>query len=201
MTMAEEEKPEGAGEEGEGKKKGGLMKILVFVFGALLLIIVSVGATLYLTGFFDVKNEQASTEVIQDLEKTMVDADGKPIEDKGPEKTPKETPDSQKFEQSYQDFKAKFTVNVPNSKKYVQFSLSVMTYYDERVLGNVDKHETALRSAVIGLVALEPAETYQSQEGMDKLKERIKDALNRVLMKYEDFGGIEEVYFTEFVLQ
>jgi len=25
--------------------------------------------------------------------------------------------------------------------------------------------------------------------------------LNRVLMKYEDFGGIEEVYFTEFVLQ
>jgi flagellar FliL protein len=36
---------------------------------------------------------------------------------------------------------------------------------------------------------------------MDKLKERIKDALNRVLMKYEDFGGIEEVYFTEFVLQ
>jgi flagellar FliL protein len=65
----------------------------------------------------------------------------------------------------------------------------------------VDKHETALRSAVIGLVALEPAETYQSQEGMDKLKERIKDALNRVLMKYEDFGGIEEVYFTEFVLQ
>jgi len=199
--MAEEEKSDGAGEEAGGKKKGGIAKLLVFVFGALLLIIISVGATLYLTGFFDVKKEEASSEVIEGLEKTMVDADGNPIEDKGPQKKPKETPDAQKFDQSYQDFKAKFTVNVPESKKYVQFSLSVMTYYDERVLGNVDKHETALRSAVIGLIALEPAETYQTQKGMDSLRERIKDALNRVLIKYEDFGGIEEVYFTEFVLQ
>jgi len=199
--MAEEERSDGAGEEAGGKKKGGIAKLLVFVFGALLLIIISVGATLYLTGFFDVKKEEASSEVIEGLEKTMVDADGNPIEDKGPQKKPKETPDAQKFDQSYQDFKAKFTVNVPESKKYVQFSLSVMTYYDERVLGNVDKHETALRSAVIGLIALEPAETYQTQKGMDSLRERIKDALNRVLIKYEDFGGIEEVYFTEFVLQ
>jgi len=199
--MAEEEKSDGAGEEAGGKKKGGIAKLLVFVFGALLLIIISVGATLYLTGFFDVKKEEASSEVIEGLEKTMVDADGNPIEDKGPQKKPKETPDAQKFDQSYQDFKAKFTVNVPESKKYVQFSLSVMTYYDERVLGNVDKHETALRAAVIGLIALEPAETYQTQKGMDSLRERIKDALNRVLIKYEDFGGIEEVYFTEFVLQ
>jgi len=199
--MADEENQEGASEEGEGKKKGGLMKILVMVLAALLLIIISVGATLYLTGFFDMKKEVESTEVIEDLEKTMVDENGKPIVDKGPEKQKKEFPDPQKFEQSYQDFKAKFTSNVPGSKKYVQFSLSVMTYYDERVLGNVDKHEIALRSAVLSLVAQEPIETYQNAESMDKLREKIKFELNRVLMKYEDFGGIEEVYFTELVLQ
>jgi flagellar FliL protein len=76
-----------------------------------------------------------------------------------------------------------------------------MTFYDQRVLTNVDKHETALRSAVITLVSMEPQETYQSLEGVDGLRERIKNALNKVLMKYEDFGGIEEVYFTEFVIQ
>jgi flagellar FliL protein len=198
--MAEEEKQENNDTE-SGKKKSGLIKIIIIAVSALLLVALSVGVTLYLTGFFDVKKEQDSTQVIEQLEETMYDADGKPITDKGPQKKPKETPEAQKFEQSYQDFKSKFTVNVPGTKKYVQFSLSVMTYYDERVLGNVDKHETALRSSVIGLVSLEPIESYQTAEGRASLLERIKQRLNGVLMKYEDFGGIEEVYFTEFVIQ
>lgn len=199
--MAEEDKTDDTQEEGGKKRGGGIFKILAIVFGLIIVIAVSVGATLYLTGFFDVEKEQTSTEVIEELENTMLDENGEPIADTGPEKQVKEYPDPQKFEQSYQDFKAKFTVNVPNSKKYVQFSLSIMTFYDERVLSNVDKHETALRSAVISLVSLEPIETYQSVDGMDGLRLRIRDALNKVLMKFEDFGGIEEVYFTEFVIQ
>lgn len=199
--MAEEDKTDDTQEEGGKKRGGGIFKILAIVFGLIIVIAVSVGATLYLTGFFDVEKEQTSTEVIEELEKTMLDENGEPIGETGPEKQVKEYPDPQKFEQSYQDFKAKFTVNVPNSKKYVQFSLSIMTFYDERVLSNVDKHETALRSAVISLVSLEPIETYQSVDGMDGLRLRIRDALNKVLMKFEDFGGIEEVYFTEFVIQ
>jgi flagellar FliL protein len=199
--MAEEDKTDDTQEEGGKKRGGGIFKILAIVFGLIIVIAVSVGATLYLTGFFDVEKEQTSTEVIEELENTMLDENGEPIADIGPEKQVKEYPDPQKFEQSYQDFKAKFTVNVPNSKKYVQFSLSIMTFYDERVLSNVDKHETALRSAVISLVSLEPIETYQSVDGMDGLRLRIRDALNKVLMKFEDFGGIEEVYFTEFVIQ
>lgn len=199
--MAEEDKTDDTQEEGGKKRGGGIFKILAIVFGLIIVIAVSVGVTLYLTGFFDVEKEQTSTEVIEELENTMLDENGEPIADTGPEKQVKEYPDPQKFEQSYQDFKAKFTVNVPNSKKYVQFSLSIMTFYDERVLSNVDKHETALRSAVISLVSLEPIETYQSVDGMDGLRLRIRDALNKVLMKFEDFGGIEEVYFTEFVIQ
>lgn len=199
--MAEEEQPEGVEEEGEKKKSGGLMKVLVMVLGGLLLVIVSVGVTLYLTGFFDVSKKQESSEVIEDLEKTMLNEEGEPRGSEEMEKQAKEYPDPRKYEQSYQDFKAKFTVNVPNSKKYVQFSLSVMTHYDERVLGNVDKHETALRSAVIGLVSLQPLEIYQTAEGLDGLRTRLRDVLNKTLIKYEDFGGIEEVYFTEFVVQ
>ena len=33
------------------------------------------------------------------------------------------------------------------------------------------------------------------------LAEQIKLAMNSVLEKYEDFGGVEEVLFTEFVVQ
>ncbi|MEY2782458.1 MAG: hypothetical protein RLZZ95_85, partial [Pseudomonadota bacterium] len=34
-----------------------------------------------------------------------------------------------------------------------------------------------------------------------ELAKRIRDAMNTLLEKYEDFGGIEEVYFTNFLVQ
>jgi flagellar FliL protein len=30
---------------------------------------------------------------------------------------------------------------------------------------------------------------------------RLRDAMNTLLEKYEDFGGIEDVYFTSFIVQ
>ncbi|MDP7561286.1 MAG: flagellar basal body-associated FliL family protein [Methylococcales bacterium] len=187
-------------DELEEKEPKNILKILVFVLAALLLIGVSVAATLYLTGFFDVKDEQ-SVAVLNELEDSTKDVDGNLKEKELPEKQKKETPETQQFEQSYQEMKNKFTVNVPNSKKYLQFSLSVMTHYDEKVLGNVDKHQTALRSAILQVVRQKPVETYNSEDGMASVLIEIKEAMNSVLMGYEDFGGIEEVFFTEFVVQ
>ncbi|HIB62540.1 MAG TPA: flagellar basal body-associated FliL family protein [Methylococcaceae bacterium] len=187
-------------EELEKKEPKNILKILVFVLAALLLIGVSVAATLYLTGFFDVKDEQ-SVAVLNELEESTTDADGNLKEKELPEKKKKETPESQQFEQSYQEMKSKFTVNVPHSKKYLQFSISVMTHYDDKVLDNVDKHQTALRSAILQVVRQKPVETYNSEDGMAGVLIEIKEAMNGVLMGYEDFGGIEEVFFTEFVIQ
>ena len=181
-------------DELEEKEPKNILKILVFVLAALLLIGVSVAATLYLTGFFDVKDEQ-SVAVLNELEDSTKDADGNLKEKELPEKQKKETPETQQFEQSYQEMKSKFTVNIPNSKKYLQFSISVMTHYDEKVLGNVDKHQTALRSAILQVVRQKPVETYNSEDGMASVLIEIKEAMNSVLMGYEDFGGIEEVFF------
>jgi len=41
--------------EGEEKKKGGLVKVLLFVIIGILLIAMSIGGTLFLTGAFDAK--------------------------------------------------------------------------------------------------------------------------------------------------
>jgi flagellar FliL protein len=195
--MAEEEKMEGAGEP---KKSSKIKKIALLSILAILLIGASVAVTLYMTGFFDLEKKERSTEILQDLESTVLDENGVPITERD-KKLTKQVPDPRRFEQSYLDFKSKFIVNIPNSKKYVQFSMSVMTHYDKRVLENVEKHETALRSAVIQLISLEPHETYQTNEGIESLRLRLKDEINRVLMRHEDFGGVEEVYFTEFVIQ
>jgi flagellar basal body-associated protein FliL len=70
--MADEEEVEVLEE-----KKGGLVKILLFVTIALLLIIISVGATLFLSGFFDPK------PVVVDEEGNLVtqDIDGEDAEE------------------------------------------------------------------------------------------------------------------------
>jgi flagellar FliL protein len=34
-----------------------------------------------------------------------------------------------------------------------------------------------------------------------ELAQKIRDSMNTLLEKYEDFGGIEEVHFTNFIVQ
>jgi flagellar FliL protein len=33
------------------------------------------------------------------------------------------------------------------------------------------------------------------------LAAKIRDAINTLLEKYEDFGGVEDIYFTNFIVQ
>ena len=44
-------------------------------------------------------------------------------------------------------------------------------------------------------------EEIQGKEGREALARALADGVNVKLMQLEDFGGIEEVHFTSFVLQ
>jgi len=44
-------------------------------------------------------------------------------------------------------------------------------------------------------------EEIQGKEGRKALAQALADGVNEKLMQLEDFGGIEEVHFTSFVLQ
>jgi flagellar FliL protein len=69
------------------------------------------------------------------------------------------------------------------------------------VIDNINKHEFALRSATLDVMRqVTEAEVEKPTFRLD-LAERIRLAMNAVLEKYEDFGGIEQVLFTEFVVQ
>jgi len=76
-----------------------------------------------------------------------------------------------------------------------------MTNFDERVFANVTKHEFALRSAVLDLMRQVTEADLTKTNFRRELATNIKAEMNSVLEKYEDFGGIEEVYFTTFVVQ
>ena len=198
--MADEEEVEVVEE-----KKGGLVKILLFVTIALLLIIISVGATLFLSGFFDPK------PVVVDEEGNVVtqEIDGKAAEEEEVDpnapkpliKTSKETPEGQKFDQLYNELDRGFTINLAGSKKFVQFSMGFMTHYDQRIVDFVYKHEMAIRSAIIMEVSSHQQDQLVTVADKQKLADSLKTRMNQVLTGYEDFGGIEEVFFTEFVIQ
>jgi flagellar FliL protein len=91
--------------------------------------------------------------------------------------------------------------NLTNSRKVIQVQLAIMTHYDERVFKNVKKHEFALRSAALDVMRQTTEDQLGQPDFRKNLGEKIRLELNSVLEKFEDFGGIEEVYFTSFVVQ
>ena len=125
--------------------------------------------------------------------------DGKDVS--GPPKLNKKSPDSPRFEYTYHQLKKDFLSNLMSSKKVMSIQISIMTRYDDRVFENVDKHEAALRSVVLDVLRQTTDADLLKPEFRKELAVKIRDAMNSFLEKLEDFGGIEEVFFTSFVVQ
>ena len=125
--------------------------------------------------------------------------DGKDVS--GPPKLNKKSPDSPRFEYTYHPLKKDFLSNLMSSKKVMSIQISIMTRYDDRVFENVDKHEAALRSVVLDVLRQTTDADLVKPEFRKELAVKIRDAMNSFLEKLEDFGGIEEVFFTSFVVQ
>ena len=79
--------------------------------------------------------------------------------------------------------------------------VAVMTHYDSRVFDNIKKHEFAIRSAVLDVMRQSTEADVAKSDFRTDLAAKIKVVMNEMLMKYEDFGGIEEIHFTNFVVQ
>jgi flagellar FliL protein len=199
--MANEEEAEAGVEE---KKGGGLGKILLFVMIGILVIAITIGATLFLMGFFDAKPvavDENGNVVTQEVAGGEAGAEIDPNGPKPLTKVAKELPEGQKFDQLYNEMERKFTVNLSGSKQFCQFTMGFMTHYDQRVVDSVYKHELALRSAIIMEVSTYSKDQLSTVSDKQKLANKIKERMNQVLIGYEGFGGIEEIFFTEFVIQ
>lgn len=105
------------------------------------------------------------------------------------------------FKVTYHQIEQPFTSNLSNSDSFAQMSLAVSTYYDERVFENVTNHEIAIRSAVLMDLGQQDAFELESPEGKLKLKKVLRKTINETLEEKTGFGGIEDVYFTNLVVQ
>ena len=185
------------------KRKINFTKIALFGLGPVLLLGIGVGAGAFLFMPSQTPIEQVEELIEKKLKQAgqLPSADGLDEENLEPQKVSKETPVNETFVTSYYTFADNFTTNLNKSKQFLQVSVGVSTQYDETVIENVEKHQMALRSEVLGVIGTYSVDDIDGKIGRDNLANSIKDAINVKLLDLEGFGGVEGVHFTSFVLQ
>mgnify|MGYP000250326159 CR=1 FL=1 len=186
--------------EVEEKKKSPILLIVLIFVGILLLLGGAIGGTLFLTGYFD-KTDRDIEDEFTKMDKAGDEANDAALEalDAGPKLI--ETPKQTKLVANYYQIPQALVANIGNSKKVMQVSVGIMTHYDEQVIANIEKHQIALRSAMIVDLRKVTEADVKSPEFQETMAETLRLTMNSILEEYEDFGGIEKVFFPEFIIQ
>lgn len=203
----------------ESKPKSPILMIIVAGVVLLLLLVAAVGGTLFATGFFDSKDKKAAAAALASMEagqkeggKESQGGDAKGGKEgegaakaaagaSAPKPVSKTPAEIQRFEYRYHEMDKDMVANLTASKKIMQVKVALMTRYDDRVIANIKKHEFALRSVALDVMRQTKAEDIEHPDFRKRLAEKIRDEMNTTLQKFEDFGGIEEVHFTNFIVQ
>jgi len=172
--MAKEEKPE-EGEEGE-EGGGGKKKMMMIIGGVVLLIAIAGGVT-----FFLMSGDEAS-------------ADAAPTEDVV-EEEPKGDP-------IYVEVKPVFTVNLdPNDPvSLLQVGIQILTYY-EAVAEELKTHMPLIKNNLNTLFGSQKSADLRSPEGKEKFQKQVLETVQNVIDKYGSGGEVENIFFTDFVMQ
>ena len=211
----------------EEKPKKPIVKIILAVVALIVLVVAVMMGTLFMTGFFSSKPAESADEMLAsdggghgaapansghgapkaDAGHGAPKADAKHGDKKADPKadpkaaTGKKSPEVARFEYTYHQLEREFLVNLSGSKKVMSVQIAIMTHYDERVITNVKKHDFALRSVIMDVMRQTTEADLVKPEFRKELAVKLRDAMNTLVEKYEDFGGVEEVHFTSFIVQ
>jgi flagellar FliL protein len=205
------------------KKKGKLKKILVAVVGVVVLVGGGVGAGLYAAGSGMVgggKHEEKHEDpnkpkLVPKSEQKHAGEGGEggegghggggegesaPAEGHEGAETPSGPP-GDKFASNYYAMEKDFTSNLQDSAHVIQVGIAISTPYDDKVITNLKTNDIAIRSAILLALGDTPEDQVFTSKGKQVLQRRLASAINGVLEQKEGFGGISNVYFTNFVVQ
>ena len=147
-------------------------------------------------GYISVGADSLYTDTFKTAEEAKAAAEAA---DADPDK--KIAPEVENFVTTYYEFSGTFTTNLRNSTRFLQVGIGVSTQYDDTVMANVEMHQLSLRSEILGMMSEFSEEEIQGKAGRDALSAAIAEAINKKLIELEDFGGVESVHFTSFMLQ
>lgn len=152
---------------------GGSKKKLIIIIAvvAVLAIGLSVGVTLFLLTGSD---EPPAEAVVEEVVKTPL---------------------------NYMELKPPFlvTFNVEGRQRYMQISLSVASR-DAAVFNSVEHHMPLIRSKLISTYGGMDFNVIKTEAGKNDLQAKTVEVINSILSS-EGGGEIENIYFTNFVLQ
>ena len=172
--MAEEESKAESGAEvaGEGKSKKKLIIIVAII--AVIAVAASIGVTMFLLGGDE--SSDVVEEVVEEVEEPLAPA-------------------------VYSNINPPFlvTFNVDGRQRYMQISMTVSSR-DASSLDALEHHMPFIRSKVISAYSGLDFATIQTQEGKEALRLQTVSVINGVL-EGEGATGIENIFFTNFVLQ
>jgi flagellar FliL protein len=190
------------------KKKGKMGKIIVMVVGVLVLIGGGIGAGLYAAraGLIGggARHEDHGPKLVPKEEQKRASAaagEGGHGEGGSSGPTPPSGEGGDKYASNYYAMEKDFTSNLQNSTHFVQIGLAVSTPYDDTVIANIKTNDIAIRSAVLLTLGDTSEEQVFTSAGKRELQGRLTKAINETLKQKEGFGGVSNVYFTNFVVQ
>ncbi|ONF96793.1 flagellar basal body-associated FliL family protein [Sphingomonas jeddahensis] len=206
--MSDKEKPEAA-----PKKKGKLGKIIVMAVGAVVLIGGGVGAGLYAAGSGVVGGgthapDPNKPKLVPKSEQKHAEAgeDGGHGESENGEASHEgqATPEGaggDPYASNYYALEKEFTANLQDSIHFLQVGVAISTPYDDKVIQNIKTNDIAIRSAILMALGDTTEDQVFSSEGKAALAKRLVASINGTLKQKEGFGGVSNVYFTNFVVQ
>lgn len=155
----------------EEEPKGGKKKMIFIIVGALLLVGISVGVTIMLLG--------------GDSTDTAAAEEAKP----------------EKGDPTYIELKP-FTVNLDPEDPvgFLQIQIQVLTYYSE-VSGEIEKHKPLIRNNLTLLFGQQKSADLRSPEGKKSLQKKVHESIQEIITKYGAGGEVDNVFFTNFVMQ
>jgi flagellar FliL protein len=189
------------GEKPKPKKKSGILKVLLIVLSAILLVVGSVGATLFLTGALS-KHDDAAVVAGEGGDATAADANaGADAKAKKKDKKSKDKKEP-KRPPIYVELGDSFVVNFVEAAqiRYLQVKIEAMTR-DQVVADAVKANLPQIRNNLVLMFSGLDYGSLTTVEGKQKIRDQALTEVQNIVKDETGNSGVEAVYFTSFVMQ
>ena len=182
----------------ETPKKRSVLKIVLVVLLALILLGGAVIGTLFAVGFFE---SESAEDAIAAME---AGKNGDNLEDIVESEQPQgKNEDSDEGELAYFEIKPELLSNLFNSQRMIQVQIAVMVKEndDKTLVEEIKEHAFPIRSSFLKILSQKREEEVSNLGFRENLGGELKKAMNDVLEKRTGSRHIQELYFTEFIVQ
>ena len=182
----------------ETPKKRSVLKIVLVVLLALILLGGAVIGTLFAVGFFESESAEDAIAAMEAGE------NGDNLEDIVESEQPQgKNEDSDEGELAYFEIKPELLSNLFNSQRMIQVQIAVMVKEndDKTLVEEIKEHAFPIRSSFLKILSQKREDEVSNLGFRENLGGELKKAMNDVLEKRTGSRHIQELYFTEFIVQ